>query len=127
MLGSLWLRRCIGLGFRVYVFQSWSHFVQTWVWGDDGNGKSSNWRELTNLVETLEGEAREGRLQGCEVFVFTDNSTAEAAFFKGTSSSILLFDLVLRLRKIGGGSAMHVACDPRGGYQDDRARFGRLV
>ena len=70
------------------------------VWGDDGNGKSSNWRELTNLVEALECEAREGRLQGCEVFVFTDNSTAEAAFFKGTSSSLLLFNLVVRLRKL---------------------------
>jgi hypothetical protein len=70
------------------------------VWGSDGDGRSSNWRELTNLVETLEGEAKEGRLQGCEVFVFTDNSTAEAAFFKGTSSSILLFDLVLRLRRL---------------------------
>jgi hypothetical protein len=70
------------------------------IWGDDGADKSSNWRELTNLVETLELEAMEGRLQGSEVFVFTDNSTAEAAFFKGTSSSPLLFDLVLRLRKL---------------------------
>ncbi|KAL7556742.1 hypothetical protein ACA910_008079 [Epithemia clementina (nom. ined.)] len=34
---------------------------------------------------------------GTEVFVFTDNSTAEAAFYKGTSKSKLLFDLVLRL------------------------------
>ena len=32
--------------------------------------------------------------------MFTDNSTAEAAFFKGTSSSELLFELILRLRKI---------------------------
>jgi hypothetical protein len=32
--------------------------------------------------------------------MFTDNSTAESAFFKGTSSSEKLFDLVLRLRKI---------------------------
>jgi hypothetical protein len=30
----------------------------------------------------------------------TTASTAEAAFFKGTSSRILLFDLVLRLRKL---------------------------
>jgi hypothetical protein len=70
------------------------------IWGDDGADKSSNWRELTNLVETLELEAMEGRLQGCEVFVFMDNSTVEAAFFKGTSSSPMLFDLVWRLRKL---------------------------
>jgi hypothetical protein len=27
----------------------------------------------------------EGRLRGCEIFVFSDKSTAEAAFFKGTA------------------------------------------
>jgi hypothetical protein len=70
------------------------------IWGADGDGQLSNWRELSNLVDTLEGEAKEGRLQGCEEVVFTDNSIAEAAFFKGTSSSILLFNLVLRLRKL---------------------------
>jgi hypothetical protein len=32
--------------------------------------------------------------------MFTDNSTAESAYFKGTSSSELLFALVLRLRKV---------------------------
>jgi hypothetical protein len=70
------------------------------IWGDDDSARSSNWRELTNLVEKLELEAMEGRLRGCEIFLFTDNSMAEAAFFKGTSSSILLFNLVLRLRKL---------------------------
>ncbi len=32
--------------------------------------------------------------------MFTDNNTAEAAFYKNTSSSAKLFDLVLRLRMI---------------------------
>jgi hypothetical protein len=70
------------------------------VWGSDDEGMSSNWRELTNLVESLELEACESRLQGCEVFVFTDNTTAEAAFFRGTSSSERVFLLALRLRKL---------------------------
>jgi hypothetical protein len=70
------------------------------VWGSDDEGRSSNWRELTNLVESLELEARESTLQGCEIFLFTDNSTAESAFFRGTSSSERLFLLVLRLRKL---------------------------
>jgi hypothetical protein len=70
------------------------------IWGSDSDGKLSNWRELTNLVEALELEARESRLKGCEVFMFTDNSTVEAAFFRGTSSSERLFLLVLRLRKL---------------------------
>jgi hypothetical protein len=70
------------------------------IWDGDDEDHSSNWRELTNLVETLEDEATAGRLQGCEIFMFTDNSTAEAAFFRGTSSSERLFELVLRLRKL---------------------------
>jgi hypothetical protein len=70
------------------------------IWGDDNLARSLNWRELINLVETLELEAMERRLCGCEIYVFMDNLTAEVAFFKGTSSSILLFNLVLRLRKL---------------------------
>ena len=56
---------------------------------------SSNLRELKNLVDTLLKMKAEGRLKGVEIFVFTDNSTAERAFFKGSSKSRLLHDLVL--------------------------------
>ena len=59
---------------------------------------SSNWRELANLVESLEVEVRERGLCDCEIFLFTDNTTAEAAYWKGNSQSEKLFDLVLRLR-----------------------------
>jgi hypothetical protein len=59
---------------------------------------SSNWRELANLVETLESEVRDHELSDCEIFLFTDNTTAEAAYWKGTSKSEWLFELVLRLR-----------------------------
>ena len=34
------------------------------------------------------------------MFLFTDNTTAEYAFYKGNSSSEKLFSLVLRLRKL---------------------------
>ena len=57
---------------------------------------SSNLRELKNLVQTLE-KMDEKELEGVEMFLFTDNSTAEAAFYKGSSSSEWLFDLVVRL------------------------------
>jgi hypothetical protein len=40
--------------------------------------KSSNWRELTNLVEALERIVVEQALSGSEIFIFTNNSTAEA-------------------------------------------------
>eukprot|EP00978_Attheya_sp_CCMP212_P037942 scaffold183200_cov67-Attheya_sp.AAC.3 len=34
------------------------------------------------------------------MFMFTDNTTAEAAYWKGTSHSRKLFELVLRLKKL---------------------------
>ncbi|CAB9525841.1 unknown protein [Seminavis robusta] len=61
---------------------------------------SSNWKELTNLVEFIEERARSGSIRDAELFMFTDNSTAEAAYWKGSSKSQLLLDLVLRLRMV---------------------------
>jgi len=62
--------------------------------------ESSNWREFINLVEYLEERASLGILDNCEVFMFTDNSTAERAFWKGASSSEKLDALVIRLRQL---------------------------
>ena len=70
------------------------------VWGDDTESQSSNWRELSNLVEALEARALEPNFRGIEIFLFTDNSTAEAAFYKGISSAKKLFELILRLKKL---------------------------
>ena len=70
------------------------------VWGADEERESSNYRELTNLVEDTEAEAQLGNLRETELFLFTDNSTAESAFYKGSSSSKLLHALVLRLHKL---------------------------
>lgn len=70
------------------------------IWGRDRNTLTLNYRELANLVETIELEAEQGLLSGTELFIFTDNSVAESCFYKGTSSTRALFDLVLRLRKL---------------------------
>jgi hypothetical protein len=70
------------------------------VWGSDSDNVSSNFRELRNVVEGIEAEIDEGRLKNAELFMFTDNSTAEAAFYRGTSSNKQLFELVLRLKKL---------------------------
>jgi hypothetical protein len=70
------------------------------VWGPDEESESSNYQELTNLVEDTEAEAASGRLREAELFLFTDNSTAESAFYKGSSSSKKLHSLVLRLHKL---------------------------
>eukprot|EP00985_Skeletonema_marinoi_P010070 scaffold4746_cov136-Skeletonema_marinoi.AAC.2 len=50
------------------------------IWGKDIEDESSNYRELRNLVETAEEEARKGNLSNTEFFLFTDNSTAESGY-----------------------------------------------
>lgn len=70
------------------------------IWGTDESEESSNYRELANLVQTLREYQINQSLKGIELFLFTDNITAEAAFFKGSSKSRKLFELVLELRQL---------------------------
>ena len=70
------------------------------LWGSDEENASSNYRELLNLVETVEEEAKGGHLRNTELWLFTDNSTAESCFARGSSSSKKLHELILRLRKV---------------------------
>ena len=69
-------------------------------WCDATSEESSNYRELKNLVDGLEQQVKSGRIVGAEVFLFTDNSTAESVYYRGNSSSRKLFELMLRLRKL---------------------------
>ena len=69
------------------------------VWGKDAEDQSSNYCKLPNLVETVEEEAMDGYLTGGDLWLFTDNATAKGCFFQGGSSSKLLHELVLWLRK----------------------------
>ena len=66
-------------------------------WGVNG---SSNWREMKRVLEAIRAEARLGFMVGCEVWMATDNSTAEATFYKGRSSSPELDAIFLELRLI---------------------------
>jgi hypothetical protein len=72
--------------------------------------ESSNYKELGNLVSALGEAVEDNILQDCEVFLFTDNSTAEGAYYKGNSPSRKLFELVLQLRKVAmsAGLILHV-------------------
>lgn len=74
--------------------------IQIGTWNEKGSENSSNFREFGNFVIRLEKEAREGKLRGAEVFMFTDNATTEAAYHNGTTSSKALFGMVLKLRKL---------------------------
>ena len=49
---------------------------------------------------SLEKAATEEDLSGTEFFFFTDNDVSEGAIHKGTSSSPLLFELILRLKTL---------------------------
>ena len=80
------------------------------LWSALEEEESSNYKELFNLVEMVTIEARAGRLRNCEFFLFTDNSTAEGCFYRGSSKSPFLHHLVLSLRAIEMeyGMTLHV-------------------
>lgn len=96
--GSSLYRQSKGVNYRVGV------------WGSDMDDSSSNFRELKNVVESIEKEARDNGLNGVELFFFTDNSTSERSFYKGSSSSRELHDLVTRLRDVemNAGCRIHL-------------------
>jgi len=56
--------------------------------------------KLVNLLHAITEATNKGLLKNSELFVFTDNITAELAFYKGTSSSKRLFQLVIDLHKL---------------------------
>ena len=71
---------------------------------------SSNWREAENLHQGIKGLADKGLLKDVELFMFTDNLTAENCFTKGSSRSKKLFEIVLavRLLELRYGFTLHV-------------------
>eukprot|EP00978_Attheya_sp_CCMP212_P043723 scaffold290114_cov35-Attheya_sp.AAC.1 len=83
----------VQIGERIhYEYGQWSSEVS--------ERTSSNWKELANLVEAVDRICLSHDLRGFEFFIFTDNTTAERAYWKGTSRSETLFNLVLCLRKL---------------------------
>jgi hypothetical protein len=61
---------------------------------------TSNYRELRNLANTMVQVAHEGRLEGCDVFFYTDNQTTEGAYYKSTAKSRAIFELIVVLYKL---------------------------
>jgi hypothetical protein len=80
------------------------------LWSPMEEEESSNYKELKNLVDTIGEEAKEGKLGDCELFIFTNNSTAEGCFYRGNLKSVCLHALVLDLwtLKMTYGMAIHV-------------------
>jgi hypothetical protein len=50
------------------------------LWGLDEESNSSDYRELTNLIKTLEEGLRAGQLVSSEVWIFNDNSLIDPCF-----------------------------------------------
>ena len=103
------------------------------LWGSDMDKSSSNDRELRNPTDMLEMMEADDDLEGAEIFIFTDNSTAEErAFFKGTSKSKILHQLVLWLRIIEIKSkikihVVHVSGTCMQGQGSDTLSRGNLI
>ena len=64
-------------------------------WVEEIKKESSNYHELSNLMFAIEEVYKSGHLENGELFMFTDNMTAKATFYKGMSSSPKLFDPIL--------------------------------
>jgi hypothetical protein len=81
------------------------------AWSEVASKRSSNFRELGNLVRRVEQLVKEGRIKrGTELFIFTDNFVTESVFYKGAARSPYLHDLVERLRmlQLHGGLFVHM-------------------
>ncbi len=61
-----------------------------------------------NLVLSIRNAVENNLLKNSELFVFTDNTTAEAAFFKGTLKAHKLFELVLNLCELQLNKGLHI-------------------
>ena len=70
--------------------------VEYGEWTREYSEKLSNHRKRFNFTLFLEKLVSQGQVKpGTEIFVFTDNQDTESAFYKGTSPSRTLFELVL--------------------------------
>ena len=72
--------------------------------------ESSNVREAENLTDRIERLGNDTALTDHEVFVMTDNTAVEGAYYKGQSPSAKLNDIIFRLHKAerDGGFILHV-------------------
>jgi len=79
-------------------------------WEMQWRKESSNVREAKNLTDRIERLGNDTALTNHEVFVMTDNTAFEGAYYKGHSPSAKLNDIILRLHKaeMDGRFILHV-------------------
>jgi hypothetical protein len=92
-----------GLGFGISLWAAGEDtiYASQEAWTEETSKKSSNYRELYNLVLKIEELVRDGTIQqGMDIFVFTDTFVVECAFYHGSAKSKLLHELIVHLRKL---------------------------
>ena len=87
-----------GFGSTLLVKGNIEYRIGTWSSKEDIN--SSNWREFENLVCEVEQAGTRGWLNNGTVVIATDNQVMESVLYKGISSSIKLYNLVVRLKLV---------------------------
>jgi hypothetical protein len=81
------------------------------TWSEEASQRSSNFRELANLVRRIEELAEEGSLvRGTKLFVFTDNFVTESVFYKGAALSPYLHSLIeqIKMLQLHAGLFVHM-------------------
>lgn len=112
--GSSWVEGSKGIRYKVGF------------WGIDKGDQSLNFKELANLVTTLEDMSNNNDgICGVEICLFVDNSVAEGAVFKESSTSEKVFDLVLRLKmlEVECGIRLHF-CHVAGNRMIKQGKYG---
>jgi hypothetical protein len=84
------------------VVEQYGVDYESGAWNLEWRLKSLNCREVENLTDRLECLVGEGSLQNHEVFLITDNSAFEGAYYKGHSPSRELSDILFRVHKAQG-------------------------
>ena len=98
-----------GFGVSLWVAGEGTVYTAHGYWTEDTLAKSSNYRELYNLVLKIEELVKDGTIPaGTEIFVFTDNFVSKRAFFHGSAKSPLLHELVRRLRQLEMGGYIFI-------------------
>jgi hypothetical protein len=92
------------------VIEQYGVDYESGAWNLEWREKSSNCREAENLTDRLERLVASGLLHDHEVFLITDNSSFEGAYYKGHSPTRNLSEIVFRVHKAerDGGFILHV-------------------
>lgn len=60
------------------------------------------------MVESVEKAVLLGEMQGCDLFIFMDNTTSEGGYCQGNSDNKILFSLILHLQLLEMTYSLHL-------------------